>query len=192
MHAWVCVCLLACFLPSMMEICTALRRVLGTLVKRGPCVMDGQLLLGTMPALNKYNIWKHTRISKKIVWQFPNSWCVFCRNSDLWISGGSLLILALCSITSFATFPLRKHWCHIIVVFTLDGCVHVIGYDTYREKWLWYLYLKRLPLKKRLLLDTVRTWLDFSNLIEKTNATAYSATRTWSIYIGQFVTVSSF
>lgn len=27
-----------------------------------------------------------------------------------------------------------------------------------------YLYLKRLPLKKRLLLDTVRTWLDFSNL----------------------------
>lgn len=27
-----------------------------------------------------------------------------------------------------------------------------------------YLYLKRLPLKKRLLLDTVRTWLDFSSL----------------------------
>lgn len=29
-----------------------------------------------------------------------------------------------------------------------------------------HLYLKRLPLKKRLLLDTVRTWLDFSNLCE--------------------------
>jgi len=27
-----------------------------------------------------------------------------------------------------------------------------------------YLYRKRLPLKNRLLLDTVRTWLDFSNL----------------------------
>ena len=27
-----------------------------------------------------------------------------------------------------------------------------------------YLYLKRLPLKNRLLLETVRTWLDFSNL----------------------------
>lgn len=38
----------------MMEICTALRRVLGTLVKRGPWVMDGQLLLGTMPALDKH------------------------------------------------------------------------------------------------------------------------------------------
>lgn len=37
----------------MMEMCTALRRVLGTLVKRGPWVMDGQLLLGTMPALDK-------------------------------------------------------------------------------------------------------------------------------------------
>lgn len=36
----------------MMEMCTALRRVLGTLVERGPWVMDGQLLLGTMPALN--------------------------------------------------------------------------------------------------------------------------------------------
>lgn len=35
----------------MMEMCTALRRVLGTLVERGPWVMDGQLLLGTMPAL---------------------------------------------------------------------------------------------------------------------------------------------
>lgn len=37
--------------PSMMEMCTALGRVLGTLVERGPWVMDGQLLLGTMPAL---------------------------------------------------------------------------------------------------------------------------------------------
>lgn len=35
----------------MMEMCTALGRVLGTLVERGPWVMDGQLLLGTMPAL---------------------------------------------------------------------------------------------------------------------------------------------
>lgn len=41
-----------CAVPSMMEMCTALRRVLGTLVERGPWVMDGQLLLGTMPALN--------------------------------------------------------------------------------------------------------------------------------------------
>lgn len=40
-------------LPSMMEMCTARRRVLGTLVKRGPWVMDGQLLLGTIPALGK-------------------------------------------------------------------------------------------------------------------------------------------
>lgn len=38
-------------IPSMMEMCTALGRVLGTLVERGPWVMDGQLLLGTMPAL---------------------------------------------------------------------------------------------------------------------------------------------
>lgn len=39
------------FLPSMMDMCTALRRVRGTLLRRGPCVMDGQLLLGTRPAL---------------------------------------------------------------------------------------------------------------------------------------------
>lgn len=60
----VCVCLLSVsrlehdvcvgVLPSMMEICTALRRVLGTLVKRGPWVIDGQLRLGTMPALDKH------------------------------------------------------------------------------------------------------------------------------------------
>lgn len=31
-----------------------------------------------------------------------------CKIYDLWISGGSRLILALCSITSFATFPLGK------------------------------------------------------------------------------------
>lgn len=51
-----------CVLPSMMEMCTALRRVLGTLVKRGPWVMDGQLLLGTMPALErkKKTILMHT------------------------------------------------------------------------------------------------------------------------------------
>lgn len=42
-----------CVLPSMMEMCTALRRVRGTLVNRGPWVMEGQLLLGTMPALDK-------------------------------------------------------------------------------------------------------------------------------------------
>lgn len=41
--------------PSMMDMCTALRRVRGTLLSRGPCVMDGQLLLGTRPAL-----WPHT------------------------------------------------------------------------------------------------------------------------------------
>lgn len=48
--------------PSMMEMCTALGRVLGTLVERGPWVMDGQLLLGTMPALRdthrRRNQWK--------------------------------------------------------------------------------------------------------------------------------------
>lgn len=37
--------------PSMMDMCTALRRVRGTLLRRGPWVMDGQLLLGTRPAL---------------------------------------------------------------------------------------------------------------------------------------------
>lgn len=37
--------------PSMMEMCTALRRVLGTLLSRGPCVIEGQLRLGTKPAL---------------------------------------------------------------------------------------------------------------------------------------------
>lgn len=44
----------------------------------------------------------------------------------------------------------------------------------HQNSWQWllsapylpliYLYRKRLPLKNRLLLDTVRTWLDFSNL----------------------------
>lgn len=33
-----------------------------------------------------------------------------------------------------------------------------------QELLLIYLYRNRLPLKNRLLLDTVRTWLDFSNL----------------------------
>lgn len=33
--------------------CTALRRVRGTLLSRGPWVMDGQLLLGTRPALQR-------------------------------------------------------------------------------------------------------------------------------------------
>lgn len=37
--------------PSMMEMCTALLRVRGTLLSRGPWVMEGQLLLGTSPAL---------------------------------------------------------------------------------------------------------------------------------------------
>lgn len=41
------------FLPSMIDMCTALRRVRGTLLRRGPCVMDGQLLLGTRPALQR-------------------------------------------------------------------------------------------------------------------------------------------
>lgn len=41
------------FLPSMMDMCTALRRVRGTLLRRGPWVMDGQLLLGTSPALRR-------------------------------------------------------------------------------------------------------------------------------------------
>lgn len=38
-------------LPSMMEMCTALLRVRGTLLRRGPWVMEGQLRLGTSPAL---------------------------------------------------------------------------------------------------------------------------------------------
>lgn len=37
----------------MMDMCTALRRVRGTLLRRGPWVMDGQLLLGTSPALQQ-------------------------------------------------------------------------------------------------------------------------------------------
>lgn len=37
----------------MMDMCTALRRVRGTLLRRGPWVMDGQLLLGTSPALQR-------------------------------------------------------------------------------------------------------------------------------------------
>lgn len=40
-------------LPSMIDMCTALRRVRGTLLRRGPWVMDGQLLLGTRPALQR-------------------------------------------------------------------------------------------------------------------------------------------
>ena len=34
-----------------MEMCTALLRVRGTLLRRGPWVMEGQLRLGTSPAL---------------------------------------------------------------------------------------------------------------------------------------------
>lgn len=83
----------------MMEMCTALGRVLGTLVERGPWVMDGQLLLGTMPALNSTHA--HESVESY-------TFGTFDKKSDLCISGGSLLILALCSITSFATFPLRK------------------------------------------------------------------------------------
>lgn len=37
----------------MMDMCTALRRVRGTLLRRGPWVIDGQLLLGTSPALQR-------------------------------------------------------------------------------------------------------------------------------------------
>lgn len=37
----------------MMDMCTALRRVRGTLLWRGPWVMEGQLLLGTSPALQR-------------------------------------------------------------------------------------------------------------------------------------------
>lgn len=37
----------------MIDMCTALRRVRGTLLSRGPWVMDGQLLLGTRPALQR-------------------------------------------------------------------------------------------------------------------------------------------
>lgn len=48
------------FLPSMIEMCTALRRVRGTLLSRGPWVMDGQLLLGTRPALQRQtHTWMH-------------------------------------------------------------------------------------------------------------------------------------
>lgn len=85
----------------MMEMCTARRRVLGTLVERGPWVMDGQLLLGTMPALNS------THAHESVESHTAGATGTFDKRSDLCISGGSLLILALCSITSFATFPLR-------------------------------------------------------------------------------------
>lgn len=37
----------------MIDMCTALRRVRGTLLRRGPWVMEGQLLLGTSPALQR-------------------------------------------------------------------------------------------------------------------------------------------
>lgn len=60
-HVYTCVCVHkrvrpgsagpAPALPSMMEMCTALLRVRGTLLRRGPCVMEGQLRLGTSPAL---------------------------------------------------------------------------------------------------------------------------------------------
>lgn len=138
--------------PSMMEMCTALGRVLGTLVERGPWVMDGQLLLGTMPALRdthrRRSQWKPSPNTLSATVTFDKK-----KRRNLCISGGSLLILALCSITSFATFPLRKQ---------VDKNVNVT-YWTHPSspcKQLWcrpYLYLKRLPLKKRLLLDTVRT-----------------------------------
>lgn len=93
------------------------------------------------------------------VWTYV-SWRSFLQH--LWISGGSLLILALCSMTSFATFPLiidKKKEEKLSLEST-----HHHGNRRLRA----HLYLKRLPLKKRLLLDTVRTWLDFSNLSLKT------------------------
>lgn len=104
---------------------------------------------------------------------------IFDQNSDLCISGGSLLILALCSITSFATFPLRKQTnnkrepvniCDSYKMQALktspvtlwdifsQGCSLYVGYSSFISSTLdQYLYLKRLPLKKRLLLETVRT-----------------------------------
>lgn len=56
--------------------------------------------------------------------------------------------------------------------FTRTICSQQINVYLPNRMRTWYsyliihLYLKRLPLKKRLLLDTVRTWLDFSNLCE--------------------------
>lgn len=130
----------AWFLPSMMDICTALRRVRGTLLRRGPWVMDGQLLLGTRPALQRQTQTEtHTHycterqlrvelnqsVASGCCWQHEiYSWCLLenlgkskkclieniliSQRSTLYlcISGGSRLILALCSITSFATRPL--------------------------------------------------------------------------------------
>lgn len=109
----------------MMDMCTALRRVRGTLLSRGPWVMDGQLLLGTRPALqgptqghmgmNK----AHGTETQQPVEQTMTGGAANNHEPGgllsvlgekvqlhLCISGGSRLILALCSITSFATRPL--------------------------------------------------------------------------------------
>lgn len=93
--------------PSMMEMCTALRRVLGTLLSRGPWVIDGQLLLGTRPALQGQ---RHSLVTAGGS-PLEGHHCDGRRGDGehelhLWISGGSRLILALCSITSLATRPL--------------------------------------------------------------------------------------
>lgn len=108
----------------MMDMCTALRRVRGTLLSRGPWVMDGQLLLGTRPAL-----WTHIhRHVIETLWLFMlqyipyvkasgrcskqrhmtvSNYTIVSANTHLCISGGSRLIFALCSITSLATLPLK-------------------------------------------------------------------------------------
>lgn len=116
--------------------CTALRRVRGTLLRRGPWVIDGQLLLGTRPDLQRQT---HTHTHSINIQGDDYKWSWFtvqpagpadlmtstlsrclCGNSRcdgniltsqrlqlyLCISGGSRLILALSSITSFATRPL--------------------------------------------------------------------------------------
>ncbi|TNN46745.1 hypothetical protein EYF80_043067 [Liparis tanakae] len=82
------------------DMCTALRRVRGTLVRRGPWVMDGQLLLGTRPALQRQTETKKAQTSL---------------HTETARSG---------------VLPSRR---------------------------VLYLKRKRLPLKNRLLLDTVRT-----------------------------------
>lgn len=97
-------------LPSMMEMCTALLRVRGTLLRRGPCVMEGQLRLGTSPALGtKTGMVSEPRTVPEPVGSLchPREIPAPPLGSYRWISGGSRLILALDSITSFATRPLR-------------------------------------------------------------------------------------
>lgn len=110
----------------MMDMCTALRRVRGTLLRRGPWVMEGQLLLGTSPALQRQTRAEERerepeRAATGALADFMASTLSSCSSGGLnnsqmqnffvgklylCISGGSRLILALSSITSFATRPL--------------------------------------------------------------------------------------